>query len=44
MRAYMRPWPPSPRRYPNNEHLYRMYAKFLGHVKNDPWTAQRFNE
>mmetsp|Transcript_10121 Transcript_10121/g.26269 ORF Transcript_10121/g.26269 Transcript_10121/m.26269 type:complete len:2025 (-) Transcript_10121:314-6388(-) len=31
-------------RYPNNEHLYRMYARFLEHVKSDPWTAQKFTE
>ncbi|KAF5829405.1 hypothetical protein DUNSADRAFT_16104 [Dunaliella salina] len=30
--------------YPNNEHLYRMYARFLEHVKSDPWSAQKFTE
>jgi len=29
-------------RYPNNENLYRMYARFLEHVRSDPWTANKY--
>ncbi|KAF5832427.1 hypothetical protein DUNSADRAFT_11673 [Dunaliella salina] len=29
-------------RYPGDENLYRMYARFLEHVRSDPWTANKF--
>jgi hypothetical protein len=36
--------PPSfpPCRYPSNEHLFRMFARFLEHVRSDPWSAQKY--
>jgi hypothetical protein len=29
-------------RYPNSSKIFRGYARFLEHIKSDPWTAHKY--